>query len=423
MRGGQATSNSLAGSTTPWLDLDHLIRLVLYIYILSLPFKSMLIVERNGFIVLLILLAFWCLRHRRLFLIRTPFDRPIIAYVLWIGLTIPFAMFPAYSLKEYGKLLQQILVFYAICYFFQDGMHRRYLLVCLLTPLVLVSAYGIVQYDPTHPQAMQSFLPAEVWLTTYLVMFLPIVLALAFEIETPWIKTPAYATVALSAISLVLTQSRAGLVALVSELWVWGWLLRRHFALVIAGGITLTISVALAIVLITDWGGLRSFEELRAYIPIRSTPSSVVHRFDIWAFCVSEIIKHPIVGIGYGKDNYKLVYGEQPEVVEPGHAPVKSAGVHNILLYHALHVGLPGLFVFLWLMGAILHQLFLSLRFTKNPEKRSLLLGTYVSTVGLMVRCFFDHMFIGTLAILYWVILAVTVIYLTTPEESFYSRS
>jgi hypothetical protein len=38
------------------------------------------------------------------------------------------------------------------------------------------------------------------------------------------------------------------------------------------------------------------------------------------------------------------------------------------------------------------------------------LLGAGVATMGLMVRFLFDQMFVGTLAILYWVLLALAVL-------------
>ncbi|HXF93627.1 MAG TPA: O-antigen ligase family protein [Nitrospiraceae bacterium] len=412
MSGGEAVGEKPARWTVRWPDLDDLIRVALYAFICSLPFTALLVVERNGFIVLLILLAWWCAGRRRVFLVRTPFDRPIAAFVLWVGLTIPFATFPVYSLKEYGKLLQQVLVFYAVLHFFREGEHRRYLLAWLLAALAPVSAYGIAEFNPTDPQAMRSFLPAEVWLTTYLVMFLPVGLALAFEARSRWLRLSGGSVAALSACCLLLTHSRAGLVALLCELWAFGWLLRRRSAWLMAGSATAAVVLALAIVLAADWAGIRSLERIRSSIPIRSTPSSVIHRFDIWVFSLQEIAEHPLVGIGYGKDNFKLVYADQPETVEPGHAPVRMHGTHNILLYLALHVGLPGLLLFLWLIGSIFRHLTAGFRSAEASVDRSVLLGASVATAGLMVRLLFDQMFVGTLAILYWVLLAAAVLHL-----------
>ena len=148
---------------------DTLIRMVLAVYIAVLPFKSLLVVERNGFIVLLGLLVVWCAINRRLFYSRTAYDALLLAFVIWVGLTIPFSLAPSYSVKEYGKLLQQMVVFYAVIYFFKGLLYRQVLLGLIGIMTVLVAGYGLSQFNLKNPQAVVSFLPAEVWLTTFLV--------------------------------------------------------------------------------------------------------------------------------------------------------------------------------------------------------------------------------------------------------------
>ena len=61
---------------------DTIVRVVLAVYIAVLPFKSLLIVERNGFILLLGLLVVWSVINRRLFYSRTPYDMVLLAFVV-----------------------------------------------------------------------------------------------------------------------------------------------------------------------------------------------------------------------------------------------------------------------------------------------------------------------------------------------------
>src|SRR5437660_5402727 len=156
------------GSVAALPNLESIIRGLLYVYIFSLPFNRLLFIERNGFIILLILLVLWCVVNRRHFFTRTPIDLPLLAFVIWVAFTIPFSMFPSYSFKEFGKLLQQGLIYYVVVYFFNDGPHRIRLLSLLVGDLILVSAYGVTQFDIQDRVAMVSFLPAGVWLTAYL---------------------------------------------------------------------------------------------------------------------------------------------------------------------------------------------------------------------------------------------------------------
>src|SRR5438132_3633307 len=122
-------------------NLDRIIRGLLYVYVFSLPFKSLLFLERNGFIILIVLLVLWCAANRRHFFLRTPIDLPFLAFVAWVGFTVPFATFPAYSSKEFAKLLQQGLIFYAVIYFFHETINRRRLVCMLVGTLRVVSQY------------------------------------------------------------------------------------------------------------------------------------------------------------------------------------------------------------------------------------------------------------------------------------------
>src|SRR5262245_672964 len=135
------------------LSLDSFIRGLLLIYIAALPFKNLLVIERNGFLILLGLLAVWCLVHRRLFYRPTPFDIPLAAFVGWVAMTLPFAAFPDYSLKEFGKLLQQVIVFYAVAYFFSHPSLKTTLFALIGVELIVVSLKGLTQFDLDYPKA------------------------------------------------------------------------------------------------------------------------------------------------------------------------------------------------------------------------------------------------------------------------------
>src|SRR4029077_17292367 len=99
-----------------------------------------------------------------------------------------------------------------------------------------------------NPQAMVSFLPAEVWLTTFLIMVIPFGLALALEEGPSEIRIGGAFAVGLMTICLFATQSRAGLVALVAELWVIAWFIRSVSAKVVAALATVCMIAAVVIV-------------------------------------------------------------------------------------------------------------------------------------------------------------------------------
>jgi O-antigen ligase len=390
---------------------DTVIRVVLGVYIAVLPFKSLLVVERNGFFLLLGLLVGWCVVNRRLFYSRTPYDMLLLAFVLWVGLTIPFSVAPSYSVKEYGKLLQYMMVFYAVIYFFKGLLYRQVLLGLVGIMAILVAGYGLLQFNIENPQAVVSFLPAEVWLTTFLVMAIPFGLAVALGEGPPEIRAGGALAVGLMTVCLLATQSRAGLVALVAELWIIAWFIRSVSAKVVAALATVCVIVVVMVVFNASTISVPGLSpDITSSIPVKKSFSSVVHRFDIWGFALSEIAKHWLVGIGYGSHSYLLLYGQDQEVVLPGHAAITHSGTHNIFLYLALHVGLPGMLLFGWFFVRVVLRTSKEYRQAHDWLSKAVLVGSVVSVIGLILRLQFDQMLVGSLAVLFWVLLAMAVL-------------
>jgi len=390
---------------------DTLIRVVLAVYIAVLPFKLLLVVERNGFILLLGLLVGWCAINRRLFYSRTSYDMPLLAFVVWIGLTIPFSVVPSYSVMEYGKLLQQMVVFYAVIYFFKGLFYRQVLLGLIGILAIIITGYGLSQFNLTNPQAVVSFLPAEVWLTTFLVMIIPFGLALALGEGPIEIRIGGALVTGMMTVCLLATQSRAGLVALVGELWVMAWFIRSASAKVVAA--LATVCAVAAVVLVFSESAIPVVgvsPDIAASLPLKRGFSSVIHRFDIWWFTLSEIAKHWLVGIGYGSQSYFFLYGQSQEVIMPGHAAIKDQGTHNIFLYLALHVGLPGMLLFGWFVVRVVLRTAREYRHADDWLSKAVLVGSIVSVIGLILRLQFDQMLIGSLAVLFWVFLAMAVL-------------
>ena len=391
--------------------IDTIIRVVLAVFIAVLPFKSLLIVERNGFILLLGLLVVWCVINRGLFYSPTPYDKLLLAFVVWVGLTIPFSVDPSYSVKEYGKLLKHMVVFYAVIYFFKGLLNRQVLLGLVGAMAALVAGYGLSQFNLANPQAVVSFLLAEQWLTTFLVMIIPFGLAVALGEGPVAIRAGGAFIAGMMTVCLISTQSRAGLVALVAELWVIVWFIRSTSAKIVAA---LATVFAIAIVVIVFNAASTPMAEQIAdianSIPVRKDVSSVTHRFDIWWFALTEIAKHWLVGIGYGANNYHLLYGQGEEVVMPGHHSVMRAGTHNIFLYLALHVGLPGMVLFGWFFVRVVRRTVEEYRQAQDWLSKTVLVGSVVSVVGLILRLQFDQMLVGSLAVLFWVLLGMAVL-------------
>ena len=396
---------------------DTIIRVVLAVYIAVLPFKALLILERNGFIFLLGLLVGWCILNQRFFYSQTPYDMPLLVFVLWVGLTIPFAVAPLYSLREYGKLLQQMVVFYAVLYFFKTLRPRMVLLWLIGVVASIVTVYGLGQLNLRDPQAVVSVFSAEVWLTTFLVMVIPFLMVLALRDGPLKVRSGSAVVAGMMLACLLGTQSRAGLVALIGEVWVLAWFLRSVSSRIVAILVTVGVIVFTALASSLDASAPAVSADIANGFPVKRGISSTLHRLAIWEFALSEIAKHWLVGIGYGNLSYLLLYGQNEEVVRGYH--VMRAGTHNIGLYLALHVGLPGLLLFGWFIARVLRKTAEAYHHAQGWISKAMLLGTISSIVGLILRLQFDQMYVGSLAVFFWVLLSLAVLsYQPVTEET-----
>src|SRR5437660_198129 len=403
-------------------NLDRIIRGVLYVFIFSLPFHLFLNLVRYSFIILIVLLVLWCGLHRRHFFLWTPIDLPLLLFIAWVGLTVPFAIFPAYSFKEYAKLLQHCLMFYAVVYFFRAEIHRRRLVWVLMVALAVIGMYGVWQYEakpwkgfhPDFPESgsravylIYSFTPSDVWLTTYLVMMIPLGGAMALYVPDRRLKWLAGITTVVAVLCEVLTFSRAGLVAILLEAFTFVWITRQKKVAIIAGALTLALVIGTAVIFLVA----QANPESQRIVPDRGklTFSGLEARMNVWGFALTKLQEHPVFGLGLGKDNFYIATGRESTQLLESEGTFIPGGTHNSFLDIAVGTGIPGVFLFLWLLAAIVRAGLVQFMTNESPIPKALSLALIAVVVGMSARNFFDHMWVGTMAVMFWVIVGLCV--------------
>lgn len=399
-------------------NLDRIIRGLLYVYIFSLPFKRLLFIERNGFIILVVLLTLWCAVNRRHFFLRTPIDLPLIAFIGWVGFTVPFATFPAYSFKEFAKLLQQGLIFYTVVYFFREPVHRCRLVWMLIGTLLVVSLYGIWQYvsdvkdhisyhsfDSLGELAViESFLPGEVWLTTYLIMLIPLAFAVAFGASRGDGAIVAGSAAFVGVICQSLTFSRAGVVSLLAEILAAVLVIRRRKIMLMAAAFIVCLGLGAGLLF---YARSQSEGPLGRIADRKFDAANLVARINIWTYALEKIPQRPLTGLGYGKDNFYMVFGGETGRMNIPGSHEMPAGTHNVFVDLAVGVGPIGVALFVWLLGYLGLEAFRNFRRCTDQFETAVNLGVFLLVLGTVVRNSFDHMLVGSLAVLFWVLAAL----------------
>lgn len=305
-------------------------------------------------------------RPRRLSLPYTP-TAAFAAFLIWSGLSIVGSDHRLLGLVSLLDLAKVFLLWLCVVMAVQGEDDCRLMARCLAAGLLLQGAVGILQWgygvpdwaqfltkggDPTYLESLDDRSFTRVggtigWSTTfaqYLELLTPLSLVL-FCTARSRLSRAAYGLSAVSAAAaMVLTLSRAGWLALlvgslISMAAVWRQAraeVRKRIRLLAAvGSLGLLMSLPLVVERLesNDQGSARS----------RLAMSSVALRV---------IEAHPLLGVGLNS------YTEVMHDYDPEHL---IAGflypVHNVYLFVAAEVGLPGLFLMLVFYGAILKGL------------------------------------------------------------------
>jgi len=347
--------------------------------------------------------------------IRTPIDLPLLLLLGWIFLTIPFSLNPEYSFAEWRKLVAQCLVFYWAVSVMREisqrqqgernnlsfkwleilggRSHSQNVFLGVTIGTLLLSGFALIDFIDRggnwQDRNIRAIVPGSDynWLSTYLVIAMPIVLYCGITSRLLWGKIFSYSTLVLALLAHAASYSRAGWLASVAQLFSWGLFTRRRVFL---------ISVILGIILAL--AGMMTISRM-GYQADTLDDWTVKTRAQVWKLGVDQIISHPIVGIGYGNHIFQPVLVNTPMGDDPMH-------LHNTPLMMGVGTGIPGLMLFLWVFVRLGTEMFPK-KFQKNfTDSETLKLVFGIVLVGFFCRNLFDYMFVGSLAYLFWILMA-----------------
>ena len=262
--------------------------------------------------------------------VRTPLDLPLLLFLGWILLTIPFSIDPSYSFREWRKLLAQVLVFYwamAVLRAQPDNRLVRLVMIAVLLGTATNAGYAVIEFllqgGTWRDRVVRAGAPGSDynWLSTYMVMAIPMILTAA-TVRSRWMKGLSVGVVTLALLAEFAAYTRAGWLGLAAEGLVGGWLSGRRWLLV--GLILAFAAVGFGFVVASDMGFQRSTAD----------PWTLEARVAVWKLAAADLWHHPLVGIGYGNNNFVKRYAGRPELE-------KAYGPHSTFVVVGLGSGVP----------------------------------------------------------------------------------
>ncbi len=358
--------------------------------------------------------------ERRNPLIRTPIDVPLGLFIGWVLITVPFATDSAYSFTEWRKFCAHVLVFYWATLVLNVNSERevsKYVMWAVVVGSGVLSAYALTDFVARGGTWRDRWVRASApssdynWLSTYMVITIPILIVTMVNFPLRWMRAVIGIATGLALAAQTFSYTRAGWLAHVAEGIGYGLLSgRRRLAMWILVAAALGV---LGILVVSKAGFHRDTVD----------PWTLGTRVVVWELGLREITNHPLVGIGYGNDTFVKRYPQYSSDAQLALSQREAVlpAMHNTFLMVALGSGVPGVVIFLWMFGRIISTLAKDARHSQLYKARPLMIGIAVAILGFAVRNFFDYMFAGSLAYLFWIIAATGLIKTCRGSASEYS--
>lgn len=198
--------------------------------------------------------------------------------------------------------------------------------------------------------------------SNHLALATPIIFAGILYSSRPWFKVGMILAGAAICFAGLLTANRTFWIAVIAvAVLFWSWRLQAARSLTVMVGGLLTIGILLSVGDYTMHHRSSSSQDLKTIFE-----SNI--RWELWKYWSRKGLERPWLGAGGGYWIPKRAYGAEA-VFLPHDA---RAHGHNILLNTWLRLGIPGVIVFLWLIGALVAEFRTALR---NPRVFGQMIG------------------------------------------------
>lgn len=286
----------------------------------------------------------------------------------------------------------------------------RSLSIVTVASLLICSLYGIYQnYFGISEAAwldsdMFSEIETRVYSTfgnpnvfgEYLIMVIPIALALLFTKQSAKKRFAALCIAGISGIALIFTWSRGAWLGFGISMILFFLLLSRRTMIVYMGGI-MCLPFALPYLpssIVTRFTSIGNLAD-----------TSTNYRVSIWKAAVRMIYDHPLSGIGIGEGAFAIMYQNYS-------LSGIEAAPHSHMLYLQIWIetGLVGLVVFLMTVLLIFKKVFAYYRNGTNTEMKIVSLAAVCGITAILIQGFTDYVWYNyRVFALFWIMCAFAV--------------
>jgi putative inorganic carbon (HCO3(-)) transporter len=323
--------------------------------------------------------------------LRTGPNLPILLLVLYAGLSVFWSSAREFSYAEWVRLACGAGLYFVLAAALQQRWQITRVVDGVIAAAIATSLFGLVAYGESGSASVTSSFGNKQLFAGFMVLLVPLLLALSFsDLELKHRIAARGAAIrqvaaSLSVTALLLSQNRSSWVGVLVAVILLGVLTLRGAPLHRLTRSRHRIVAPLAILL----GSVGIFMLISGTGPVvkaraitlaeASQDSSFAWRLDLWQGAAALIRERPLVGWGIGTFPLELSHawdGARPrEVVRKVTGPTLSEQAHNEYLQLAADLGLIGLGLHLWILGAFFSHGLRTLRGREHGFRRLVLMG------------------------------------------------
>jgi putative inorganic carbon (HCO3(-)) transporter len=375
---------------------------ILLAFSFALPFNTLTAINSILIAFLFLLWIFKIYDSEGAILFRTPLDVPLLGFFTWAGLSMLWTADFHESLNGWIALGKQIFLFYLVVTTVKTKDHFFKILFGFLAAMVLTDLFAVRDFINLGGNLLDRQVRAGSFasrdshrLVTLLVIFIPMAFIYGTYFSHKLIKSILIIVFLLSTFVLFIGYTRGAWFAVVFQAFLFTFIYNRK--LFYSFLIFSLLMVIIAFITIKQ----RSNEQVViAQSEIYSDtldPQNLNVRVDVWKFGIKQIFNNPVFGYGFGKEIFRKVNKDE-KIVKP------TPHLHNTFIETAFELGLPGLLLLLYCFGGLLQR---SIYLFKHGNDTFFSLYAFYMIImisGLLFRSIFDHMFIGNIAEIFWVL-------------------
>jgi O-antigen ligase len=323
-----------------------------------------------------------------------------LAFLLWGFVTALSAIAPAVAWPALLQLLKALVIFFVVVNVIRTPQQLRYYILLILVAFLIFPARGtLTNYVLGHitqgRTAWNRMYVNANDLATITLLMLGLALAIAtVKTQNVWERRAAVALVPVTLLIILLTQSRGAFIGLLAGFGppLLARLRKRPSQ---ATPLLVLLAVIAALVPAASWHRLGSITNLTETIggpekegrpPASESESdawasgSARQRFDILKTGLHIAASYPVLGVGIG------CYGEANLLYAP---QLGERDAHNTYVRVAAEMGLPGLLLWLGLVGSVLVRVRRRRALLEADDRTIQVLWIERALIGYLVAAFF----------------------------------